>query len=312
MGTSEGEGRAEAWWRVPLLVLVCAVLWGSAFPGIKYVYGEWGSEVGLEVRLAFAGFRFMLAGLMLVPLRGNPLVAVSSETWRGLVLLALSQTFVQYVLFYTGLAVSGGILGSLLVSAGSFWWVLLAPLILKTPRPTRLQWAGLVLCAVGMALAVWRPGAGAGDPLLGAGCFLGSSFSGAVGVVMMAKLGAGVRPTHATSLSLFSGGVLLALCGVRGWGDFFGLMEVKTTVVTVYLAAVSASAFALWNTLVKQYSANLLAGYRFLIPLSGVVLSAVFIPGEAVGLGTFLGGLLVVGAVVVVNRRRGGRMVERK
>lgn len=289
---------------LPLLAFVCAVLWGSAFPAIKAVYAHWGGAESVGVRLLFAGTRFMLAGLLLVPVRGNPLRAVRRGTVRPLMAIMLTQTFLQYVLFYNGLAVSGGVLGSLLVSAGSFWWVLLAPVILGQPKPTRRQWLALLVCAAGMMLAVWRPGAGAGNPLLGAALFLGSSLSGSLGAIAVAGLGSGVRATHATALSLFFGGVLLALCGIGEAEAFARLFDLKVAVLTLYLAAVSASAFSLWNHLVQRFSARILAGYRFLIPLCGVVLSATFVPGESIGWGAAIGGLLVTAALVHAARER--------
>lgn len=291
---------------LPVLAFVCAVLWGSAFPAIKNVYAHWGGGEPLGVRLLFAGTRFMLAGLLLVPVRGNPLQALRPGTVRPLAVIMLTQTFLQYVLFYNGLAVSGGVLGSLLVSAGSFWWVLLAPLILGQPKPTRRQWLALFVSAAGMTLAVWRPGAGAGDPVLGAILFLGSSLSGTLGAIAVAGLGSGVRATHATSLSLFFGGVLLALCGLGEVPRFVRLFDAKVAVLTLYLAVVSASAFSLWNHLVQRYSARILAGYRFLIPLCGVILSAAFVPGESIGWGAAVGGVLVAAALVHGARERGG------
>lgn len=289
-------------WELPVLAVTCALLWGSAFPTIKFVYGAWDGAGTLPVRLAFAGVRFMLAGLLLMPLRGNPWRSVTRETWRPLAALALTQTVLQYLFFYNGLAVSGGILGSLLVASGSFWWVLVAPLFLRTNPPTRRQWLGLAACALGITLAVWRPGAGAGDPVTGGLLFLAASLSGALGAVAVARMSGRVRPTHATSLSLFTGGAVLALLGMPGWTSFVGLLEPRIAGMTLYLAFVSATAFALWNHLVQCHPANVLAGYRFLIPLAGVVESALLIPGESLGWGALAGGAAIITALAVVNR----------
>ena len=47
---------------------------------------------------------------------------------------------------------------------------------------------------------------------------------------------------------------------------------------------------------------NLLAGYRILIPLSGMTLSTLFVPEEQPGLGIFIGGALIIGALIFTNR----------
>jgi len=288
--------------RLPLLALFCALLWGSSFPAIKYVYQIWDGRDDLGVRLVFAGVRFMLAGLLLVPIRGNPLRSLNLSNWRPLLALAFFQTFLQYLLFYNSLSVSGAVLTSLLVSSGSFWWVLLAPPVLKTPPPSRLQWAVLISSAAGITLAVWKPGAGAGDPLLGAALLLGASFSGAVAVLIVQKYLKGVRATHATALALFFGGSGLVLVSSPSLPNFLALLDWKIVFVTFYLASVSATAFSLWNRLAQQYSANVLSGYRFLIPLCAVILSATLIPGESFGFGTVSGGVIVIVSLVFLHR----------
>ncbi|CAN5417536.1 DMT family transporter [soil metagenome] len=251
------------------------------------------------MRLTFAGVRFMIAGMLLFPFCRRPAALLERRVWGGVVAVALGQTFFQYLFFYNGLSVSSGVLGALVMASSSFWWVLLAPVALGTSPPTRLQWATLVACAGGIALAVWRPGAGAGQPVLGGVLFLGSSLAGAVALLAVRKLGGQVGAASLTAFSLFSGGVLLALCGIPGWGAFAGLVDVRVAVATLYLAAVSATAFGLWNRLAGEFSPNELAGYRFLIPLCGTVLSASLVPGETIGAGAAVGGLLVVGALAV-------------
>ena len=53
-------------WRGLPTAVLCALLWGSAFPVIKSVYRHWdahGVEVGLAGIWLFAGVRFTIAGL---------------------------------------------------------------------------------------------------------------------------------------------------------------------------------------------------------------------------------------------------------
>ena len=125
---------------LPVYVIICALLWGTAFPGIKYVYSAWPESQHWDGRLLFAGIRFMIAGLMIMPFtrRGGIIAQFKKADLRLLAALAMTQTFAQYVFFYMGLSLSSGVLGSLMVSTGSFWWILLAPLILKTPKMLKI------------------------------------------------------------------------------------------------------------------------------------------------------------------------------
>ena len=89
---------------------------------------------------------------------------------------------------------------------------------------------------------------------------------------------------------------------MRAFPAFWQLADAKMMWTVLYLAGVSGGAFGIWNWLVQQYSVNVLAGYRFLIPLSGVTQSAVFIQGESLGLGILLGGAMIVGSLVYLHR----------
>ena len=289
---------------LPLFVIFCAVLWGSAFPGIKYVYTRWDGADSFWVRLVFAGVRFTIAGLLLIPFCRRPFLSFPKGSLRPLLVIALTQTFGQYLFFYTGLAVSSGVLASLLVSTGSLWWVLLAPLMLGTPRPDARQWLLLGVSVVGITIAVYKPGAGAGDPVLGAALFLSAGLCGALAVLVFRRLDASIDPVMATALALFGGGIMLMLAGSTAWPEFVVLLDAPVALMTVYLAAVSATAFCLWNRLAQIFPVNLLAGYRFLVPLSGVLMSALLIPGESIGLGTVAGGCLIIGALILLNRLR--------
>ena len=91
------------------------------------------------------------------------------------------------------------------------------------------------------------------------------------------------------------------LAGVAGWAQFLALMDMPTAAMTLYLAAVSAAAFGLWNRLAQLFRVNLLAGYRFLIPLSGALMSAFLVPGETIGVGAMVGGAMILTSLFFLN-----------
>ena len=65
-------------------------------------------------------------------------------------------------------------------------------------------------------------------------------------------------------------------------------------VSTLWLAFVSATAFSIWNHLSTVYPVTLLASYRFLIPVCGVLEAQIFLSTESPGWGLLIGGALVV------------------
>ena len=92
-------------------VLLCALLWGTAFPLIKIVYQDW-SAVTLTLVLFFAGLRFTLAGAGLLVFCTGWHRQLRSAPWRSLAIVTLTQTFLQYVCFYSAMMVSSGTLAS--------------------------------------------------------------------------------------------------------------------------------------------------------------------------------------------------------
>jgi len=294
---------SRQWSQVRLVALasLCAVLWGSAFPVIKGVYATW-DDPALELRLCFAGVRFTAAGLLIAPFCWREVRSCRSGSVAWVLLLALTQTLLQYVFFYSALAVSSGVLGSILVGTGSLWWIVLAPCLLRTSPPQGRHWTVIVLCSLGVILAVYAPGAGSGRPVLGSVLFLGSTLSGALGAIVIVPVSRLMDVRLATAGALFLGGIALIGLGLRGLPDFVGLLDRRLCLTTLYLAVVSAGAFSTWNWLVREYSVNLLAGYRFLIPLSAVTQSTLFIDGESPGIGILVGGALIVGSLLFLHR----------
>ena len=290
---------------LPFAVLVCALLWGSAFPGIKAIFAEWdrlGIDATFSNRLLLAGVRFIIGGGALLLIAKQPWKEWNATPKIPMLLFACTQTYIQYVLFYTALSISSAVMGGLLVATGSFWWLILAPLILKSPWPSQRQWMLMTLGAIGVLLAVYKPGAGSGRPVFGAILFCLSTLSGSLGVIVLQKVLPTMGARAATGFGLFIGGVLLALTGVMAWPDIAMLFPPKVILLTAYLSFVSAAAFGLWNYLTQLFPVNLLAGYRFLVPVCAVTESSLLVAGESPGWGIGLGGVLVIASVIGLQR----------
>lgn len=293
------------WTRIVPPVLVCALLWGSAFPCIKMVYLDWERRdvaVGLTDLWWFAGIRFTLAGFVLLLVSKHALSDIRATAKRPLILFALTQTLGQYIFFYIGIALASASLASLMVATGSFWWMLLAPLMLRSPWPTKWQWLAIATGAVGVGLATAKPPSGDSFSFLGLGALLISTLMGALGLIYFSKVRPTIGPRAATGFSLFTGGLALLALGAPAFGRVGELFSPQAGLLTIWLAFVSASAFTLWNHLSAIHPVTLLAGYRFLIPAFGVMESLILIPGEKATWGLLVGGLLIVSSLLVAQR----------
>lgn len=285
-----------------LQVCICAILWGSAFPVIKNSYTILGIHNYGE-QLIFAGSRFALAGLLLLPFcRGNYFAKIKQAPRMPLAIIMLGQTYLQYIFFYYGLNVSPGTLAALLVGSGSFWWMLIAPPILKTPSPTRSHWLLFACCCIGIICAVYSPDNQLQNVGLGTAAFLLATLSGAFAAVYMKRVAPVSGSLTPTSFSLGLGGILLLLTAAPYWLSYLNHFNLTTLLVTVYLAVVSAAGFAIWNRLIEHYSVNTLSGFRFLIPLMGMIESVLFIPGEQLHTGLVVGAIIICSSLIALSR----------
>lgn len=292
------------WQRVLPPMLLCAAMWGNAFPCIKWVYQDW-AERGVHVGLAeywwLAGLRFTLAGAALLLVAKHPFQQARRTDKRLLLGFALTQTFGQYLLFYYAMAIASGALAGLLSSIGSFWWMVLAPLLTPIPWPTGKQWLALCVGALGVTLAAAAPGAGSGNPWLGTLLLAGATGFGALGIIQFGKMQSTITARAATGFSLLIGGAGLLLCGAPAFARMSELLNGKVVGLTLWLAFVSAFAFSLWNSTSTKHPVPLLASYRFLIPVMGVLESIVLL-GDKPGWGLIAGAPLVIGGLIAAQR----------
>ena len=297
-------------WMLPVFAMVCALLWGSAFPGIKYAYRFVdGTDFGM--RVAFAGIRFTIAGSLLM------LFFSKVSHWRAvpkglLAGITLFQVVIQYILFYWTLSVISGVLAAIINATGSFWWVFLAPLAGQAPKPTLKQLSILLLGFGGVCLCVYKAGPGSINPELGVVLALIATLSASFAVLMVRPASRLVPVQFLAGGSLLLGGLaMMALSPGDVW-YLVGHAPRPLILITLYLSVVSAAAFSLWYFLVNRFDVSRLSGYRFLIPVCGVWESVVWVPDEAFTTSIALGGTVVVTCVWLLERlRRGPRPLAR-
>jgi len=302
-------------WKALVGVCICAVLWGSAFPAIKSIYAEW-SHIGIEItpscRFWLAGIRFSIAGGFLLALSKltQKSKTASTSLWQQikntpkapLIFMALCQTFLQYTLFYTALVYGSGSLNSLMTASGSFWWLILAPLFGKAVWGGWKVWAILFLGAIAVGTAVYAPQDSSTNAALSIAIMLCANLCGTLAVLFFGKIKPTMYTPTATGISLFMGGLGLCLIGTPVFKQTAQLFTPHVITMTLYLALVSATAFTIWNELSTRYPVSLLATYRFLIPISGVLLSINFIPEEQLNLMTLIGTSIVAIAMTLATK----------
>lgn len=285
-----------------LLAITACLLWSTAFVAIK---------VGLRHAgpFSFAGLRFMLSGLMLVPFWW-PRRPVPAKVGRhaGLILaVAFFQTFVLYGLFYLGMTLVSGALAAMVVGTSPLVAAVLAHYCMAGDRLTPVKGAGLLLGIAGVAvLSVsrlpWATPSGLRE-LAGILLLLLSQAGGAVGNILVARHRLEIDPVFLNSAQIFTGGLWLWLFSLP--------LETQPTLALPWtyfaslgwLAFLSAAAFSIWFLLLRRPGVRVseINIWKFLIPICGALLSWLLLPGESPSVWPVVGMICIAAAIVLFN-----------
>ncbi len=295
--------------------LLACVLWGSAFPALKIGYELLGLAAGdYAGRLLFAGYRFLLAGILLfltLPLLFKEKIAISKTDLVQLIGFGIFNTGLQYAFFYNGLANTTAVKGAILNSMGVFFAVLFAHLAYPDDKLTWRKIIGVVLGLGGIIVANFDlAGLSLDFNFAGEGFVLIAVIIAAISSIYAKNFAGRIHPFVLTAYQMVSGALFLLVLGTVLGGTpvlpFYGAARW----LLIYLALVSATAFGLWYTVLKYNRVGEVSLYRFLIPVSGSLLSVLFLPEEALSL-KLIGALALVSlGIVIVNYHRGSAEIK--
>lgn len=298
------------------LATLCCLLWGSSYPSIKTGYEMLGiAQHDVPSKLIFAGYRFLLAGLCLVALAicmGKPALRLSRHQFSQLAVLGLTQTGMQYVFFYIGLAYTTGVRASILNATTTFFSVLLAHFVYKNDKLSTRKSVGCLLGFAGV-LAV-NTGAGTHDApasLQGDGFIVIAAFALSAASIYGKHVSKNMDAMVMTGWQLAIGGLAL-LAGGYATGGTLGALTPASTALLGYLALLSAVAFTLWSLLLKHNQVGKISMYAFLIPIFGAALSALFLNETLLEWKNLAALLLVCGGIWLVTRTQTAAVVHAK
>lgn len=281
-----------------LLAILCCALWGSAFPAIKSGYALLQvAPTDIASQLLFAGWRFALAGVILLIVAvgmKKPVLAMSGRQAGQVALLGLTQTAIQYVFFYIGLAHATGVKSSIMNATSVFFSVVLAHFIYADDRLSGRKALGCLIGFLGVVVVNLGGGGefGFDFTLLGEGFIVIAAFVLAAASIYGKRLSRDLDPMVMTGWQLAIGGLILTAAGMGMGGRIQGL-DLTSGTLLLYLALLSSVAFAVWSLLLKHNPVGMIAAFNFLIPVFGVSLSAVFL-GESMLRWSYLIALILV------------------
>ncbi|MDR3221303.1 MAG: DMT family transporter [Candidatus Accumulibacter sp.] len=266
---------------VVLLAAFCCLLWGSAYPAIKSGYELFGIATGdIPSKMLFAGYRFLFAGLLLLALAmftRRDIFILHRGNLFSTSLLGLTQTSLQYVFFYIGLAYTTGVKSSIMNATGTFFSVLLAHCIYRNDRLNFNKITGCLIGFTGVMAVNFSPDLLDFDfTLLGEGFVVIAAFILSAATIYGKKLSQTMDSVVLTGYQLSIGGLALVAAAYATDGALSGF-TLKSTALLGYMVVLSSAAFALWTALLKYNRVGLVTVFNFLIPVFGAILSAIFL-----------------------------------
>lgn len=291
------------------LALLCCMLWGSSFPAIKGGYELFAiAPADVPSKLVFAGWRFLVAGVLLLAYAvaiGKAVRGFKRQQWTQLTLLGLTQTTLQYVFFYVGLAYTSGVKSSIMNATGTFFSVLLAHFIFHNDRLSFNKIAGCIAGFAGVMVVNLGSDLG-GMPsfeftLLGEGFVIIAAFVLAAASIYGKRISQAIDPIVMTGLQLSIGGVALLAGGYASGGHLSGFTFASMALL-VYLAVLSSLAISIWSLLLKYNRVSMITAFNFMVPVFGVALSSLFLHESLLGWRYVAALLLVCGGIWLVTK----------
>ena len=261
--------------------IITCLLWSTAYPFIK---------VGLQYStpIHFAGTRFILAGLLILPFTVRPreYIRMIRENRSLAIWVTILQTLVNYVLFYLGMDRIPGALGAVIVGAQPFVTAIVSRIMIREERFTRAKVITIIFGLAGIVLvSAGRQGFHLGLPgeIGGIIMILIANISTATSNVLVSRDGKNMNPLVLSSFSLLVGGLIMfmlsfAVEDVPSKPDF----PAKYWFVLGWLVFMSAFTFSKWYVLLKRPEVKVseLNLWKFIIPVFGAILSWIIVPGE--------------------------------
>jgi drug/metabolite transporter (DMT)-like permease len=288
---------------LPLIAAFFAlyVIWGSTYLVIRIGVAYWPP-------LLLAGIRFVIAGtLMYAFLRWRGAPAPTWAQWKaagiiGILLLACGNGGVS-VAEHMGVASGVAALAVATVPlftllCGYFWGA----------RNTRLEWAGIVLGLIGIAML--NLGSNLQSSPLGAVLLIFAAASWAFGSVWSKHLPL-PQGAMASAVEMLVGGVALLIGSALSGEHLDAMPPIEGWAALAYLTFFgSIIAFNAYMYLLKNVRPAAATSYAYVNPAVAVLLGIVFV-GETIGIEEALAMLVIISAVVLIGLPQWRRMPER-
>ncbi len=295
-----------------LLAMLCCFLWGSATPAIKIGYQLFGIDTSDTVSIIlFAGIRFFIAGILVIlfqSLMSKEFIKPDKGSFPSILKLSLAQTIIQYFCYYVGVAHTSGVTGTILSGAGGFFSILAAVIIFRYEKMTSRKTIGCILGLAGVIIMniSLSGGASFNFTMMGEGLVLLAQISYGISGNLVKKYSRKYSVAMLSGYQFILGGLIMIAAGLLLGGSISADAGLGGYILLLYMALISAVAYSVWGLLMKYNPVSKVAIYNFMVPLFGVILSAIFLNEleQALQINKLIALILVSVGIYVVNARK--------
>lgn len=286
--------------------MLCCLLWGSAFPLVKIGFSWLNiSSEDIPTEILYAGLRFTLAGviaIIITSLISGKFLRPTMKSLPKVFSLSMFQTILQYLFFYIGLSNTSGVKASVIEAINVFVALIVSCLIFRMEKITAAKIIGSIIGFAGVVIInVSKGDLTGGLTLKGEGFILISTVAYAFSSVLMKHWSGEENPMMMSAWQFLLGGIVMSILGFALGGRISGF-DLKSVLLLIYLASLSAIAYSLWASLLKYYPVSRIAVYGFMNPVFGFILSAFLLgESEAFGLKSIAALVLVCLGIYIVN-----------
>ncbi|MGQ8338779.1 DMT family transporter [Sunxiuqinia sp. A32] len=283
------------------LAIVACLLWSSAFVGVK---------IGLQYHspFQFAGVRFFLSGIMLIIYFNNigRYWQQVKENWKFIASISILQTIIQYMLFYSGINLLPASVAAMIIGSSPLFISVVSHFSFHNDKMDFLKTLSIFFGILGVGIISFGPGKlplGVQISLLGVGLLLLNNLVSGVANVLVAKRPSGISPVVLSSSSLLFGGAGLILISIPIEGYGLRAVSPEYFVALGWLSFLSAAAFSIWFGLLQRpgVKVSVLNTWKFLIPVSGAILSWLILPDESPNWISVSGMIVIAIALLLMN-----------
>jgi drug/metabolite transporter (DMT)-like permease len=282
--------------------IIACLLWSTAYAGIK---------IGLQydTPFHFAGARFIISGLMILPFTEKPalFIRMVRENWKVVAWVTTLQFLVNYSLFYQGLTLVPGALGAVIVGSQPLVTAVVASIMHDEDKLSRKKIITIIFGISGVILISAGRQAfkfGTAIELLGVLMILVGNIATATGNVIVSLKSKGINPFVLSSSSMFIGGAILYLVSIPIESQTHGPFPLEYWLSLIWLSFMAATAFSIWLKLLQRPEVRVseLNLWKFIIPVVGAILSWLLIPDEYPEWLTISGMIIITVSLIMFYR----------